>query len=215
MKESRARIRKFITERRPVYRSLLDRLDQHLPDLSQSHDDDDLDLRLNTITRKIEISAEAEFGGYRESTREEAVAAFRKYWEKIDCAAQVRLSQYVVRRRAVLQALKKLIERRSDGTYPLEADVHDLVFPMGATSEETPPERWNLWVIDERLAFHDYLASDTELRTVAPARSDSKDEPDLIVFNKPGAFSQGYLPAYESIVVIEFKRPMRDDVGRE
>ena len=213
--QSRGRIRKFITERRPVYRSLLNNLEEHLSDLSLSQDDNDLDLRLNTITRKIEISAEADFEGYRESARDEAIIAFKKYWEKVDCAAQVRLSQYVVRRRAVLQALRKLLEKRSDGAYPLEADVHDLIFPMGTTSDEVPPERWNLWVIDERLAFHDHLASDKKLKAIEAANCDSGDEPDLIVFNKPGAFAEGHRTNYESIVVIEFKRPMRGDVARE
>lgn len=213
--KSRQRIRSFITERRPVYRSLLDKLDAHLPDLSQSQDDDDLDLRLNTITRKIEITAESEFSGYRNVARDEAVTAFKKYWEQVDCAAQVRLSQYVVRRRVVLQALKKLLEQRSDGKYPLEADIHDLIFPMGKTSDEVAPERWNLWLIDERLAFHDHLASDKPLKSIKVANTDSADEPDLIVFNRPGAFAEGHRPMYDSIVIIEFKKPMRDDVGRE
>jgi hypothetical protein len=213
--KSRQRIRSFITERRPIYRPLLDKLDPHLSDLSQSQDDNDLDLRLNTITRKIEISAEAEFSGYRDAARQEAVTAFKKYWDQVDCAAQVRLSQYVVRRRAVLHALRKLLEQRVDGKYPIEADIHDLVFPMGKTSDDVSPERWNLWVIDERLAFHDHLASDKPLKSIEPANSDSADEPDLIVFNRPGAFAEGPRPTYESIVMIEFKRPMRQDVGRD
>ena len=82
--------------------------------------------------------AETEFS---DAAREEAVTAFKRYWEQIDCAAQVRLSQYVVRRRAVLQALKKLLERRGDGRYPLQADIHDLIFPMGKTSDEVASER--------------------------------------------------------------------------
>jgi hypothetical protein len=40
--------------------------------------------------------------------------------------------------------------------------------------------------------------------------SDSKDRTDIIIFNKPFAFSNDDKP-YESIVLIEFKRPMRDD----
>lgn len=213
--QSRARIRKFITERRPVYRPLLGQLEDHLAELSMSQNDNDLDLLLNTITRKIEISAESEFNGYRDSVKEEAVSAFKKYWEKIDSAAQVRLSQYVVRRRVVLQALRKLLERRADGSHSLEADIHDLIFPMGTTSDEVPPERWNLWVINEQLAFHDHLASDKKLKSFEAAGSDSKDEPDLIVFNKPGAFAEGHRPNYDSIVVIEFKRAMRGDVARD
>lgn len=35
--------------------------------------------------------AETEFSGYCDAARGEAVTAFKKYWEQIDCAAQVRL----------------------------------------------------------------------------------------------------------------------------
>lgn len=38
----------------------------------------------------------------------------------------------------------------------------------------------------------------------------SAERPDVIVFNHPFAFVEGESP-YSSIVVIEFKRPMRDD----
>lgn len=38
----------------------------------------------------------------------------------------------------------------------------------------------------------------------------SSDRPDLLVFNHPFAFVEGDSP-YPSIVIIEFKRPQRDD----
>src|SRR5690606_11376566 len=41
-------------------------------------------------------------------------------------------------------------------------------------------------------------------------RSQSADRPDIIVFNQPFAFTSDDKP-YGSIVLIEFKRPMRDD----
>ena len=40
--------------------------------------------------------------------------------------------------------------------------------------------------------------------------SESLLRPDIIIFNKPFAFSNNDKP-YSSIVIIEFKRPMRDD----
>lgn len=41
-------------------------------------------------------------------------------------------------------------------------------------------------------------------------QSESDDRPDLLIFNKPFAFTNDDKP-YESIVLIEFKRPMRDE----
>jgi hypothetical protein len=40
--------------------------------------------------------------------------------------------------------------------------------------------------------------------------SKSGDRPDLIVFNSPFAFADG-APPFSSVVIIEFKRPVRED----
>ncbi|MBI5387837.1 MAG: hypothetical protein HZA90_24510 [Verrucomicrobia bacterium] len=208
--KSRVRIRRFITERRPMYRPLLNELDSFLSELAPLEDEEEIDLRLNTIARKIEIRAEDDFKDLRDAARQQVEAAFEKYWRTINNAAQVRLSQYVVRRRAVLHALRKLMDVTDEGKYQREAEIHDLIFPMGKSSDDVTPERWNLWVIDERLAFHDHLASDKKLKSIEAASSDSGDEPDLIVFNQPGAFADSSRLPHESVVIIEFKRPMRE-----
>lgn len=43
---------------------------------------------------------------------------------------------------------------------------------------------------------------------------DSDDRPDVVIFNNPLAFAPGHEP-FASVVVIEFKRPERADVGDE
>jgi hypothetical protein len=79
---------------------------------------------------------------------------------------------------------------------------------MRTTSDEVSYEDQNLWIVDERLAYHYYLASDKALNSVPPAQSESRKEPDIIVFNRPIALNnRPENERLESIVIIEFKRP--------
>ena len=40
-----------------------------------------------------------------------------------------------------------------------------------------------------------------------------KGSDDLLVLNRPGAFVDGHHARYDSVVIVEFKRPMREDIG--
>jgi hypothetical protein len=72
-------------------------------------------------------------------------------------------------------------------------------------------EQMNLWIIDENLAYHDYLASDLRFDQMSGVLdSDSSGRPDLVIFNAPAAFVDAG-PPFSSIVLIEFKRPARND----
>lgn len=203
------RVRSFIESKRPVYRALLPTLDERLPRIDSDIDDDQLDSLLNEQVRKLEVSAEKEFDGLQDGPRMVAEDVYNALWDKIDTAAQVRLCQYVVKRKAVLEALKRVIAKRVNGeSYGKEEEVHDLIFPMRRTSDAVPFERWNLWVIDEKLAFHSHLASDLRLDKL---EVESQKRPDLLVFNRPAAFVEDDRTPYQSVVIVEFKRPMREN----
>jgi hypothetical protein len=64
-----------------------------------------------------------------------------------------------------------------------------------------------LWMIDERLAYYQFLASDLPLKKHrGPIHVDSEDCPDLLIYNNPIAFAPGDEP-YPSVVIIELERP--------
>ncbi len=113
----------------------------------------------------------------------------------------------IVQRKKILDLLKKRLEIQ-DGSYSKEEAIHQLIFPMRVTSDEVSFDKQNLWIIDERLAYHHYLASDKPLKTIKAAESQSNKKPDILIFNRPIALhdreDNGRL---ESVVVIEFKRP--------
>ena len=72
----------------------------------------------------------------------------------------------------------------------------------------------NLWIIDEKLAYHYYLASDKQFRHLEPVELASQNRADLVIFNNPFAFADSDAP-FGSIVLVEFKRPARDDYTDE
>ena len=41
--------------------------------------------------------------------------------------------------------------------------IHSIVFPRGKQSGEVGAEQQNLWLIDDRLAFHEHLFSDISI----------------------------------------------------
>jgi len=108
-----------------------------------------------------------------------------------------------------LDLFEKLLKRKAT-----EKAVHSLIFPLQTLSDEIGFEDHNLWMLDEKLSYHKYLASDITFKKNKQVDSDSKDRPDIVVFNSPFAFTNSPKP-YESIVIIEFKRPMRDDYNEK
>lgn len=121
---------------------------------------------------------------------------------------KAKLADYVVHRKVILDLFEQAISRQDDGKYSLEAYVHDIIAPLGVTSNEVSNDSLNLWLVDERLAFHGYLASDKPLATAPDLDIESANEPDIFIFNKALALTNSDMP-YSSMVIVEFKRPMR------
>ena len=60
----------------------------------------------------------------------------------------------------------------------MEEIVHKIIYPMRATSDDVPYEQQNPWIIDERLSYHWFLASDMPLDTAAVLVNESAPRPD-------------------------------------
>ena len=125
---------------------------------------------------------------------------------------QPTLARYVCHRKAVLKFLEKQLEIRDDGRYRREDRIHNIIFPMGKTSDDVPLDGHNLWLIDEKLAYHAFLglgqatpfASAIELPQRQGARHPRVRHSLL-------AFVPAIDPPYPAVVIVEFKRPMRND----
>lgn len=68
-----------------------------------------------------------------------------------------KLADLMIRRKVIIKLFKKYLEWRSNENYMLEEDLHNIIFTMGAESETMPKDYHNLWLLDERLAFHSFI----------------------------------------------------------
>ena len=146
---------------------------------------------------------------------EEYAARFRDFMERLNELGTSALAQHVLHRKIILDHFEKALQRDPDtGKYALEKTVHNIVFPMSTTSDDVPFEHQNLWIIDERLTYHYFLSSDKTLKSLDPIDNTSGSRPDILIFDRPLAFGEDGQPL-TSIVVVEFKRPDRDDYRKE
>lgn len=138
------------------------------------------------------------------------------YLSKVEDAKKSDLAAYVSRRKVILELLAKAISRNENGNYQREEAVHQLIMPLRTTSNDATFDAANLWLLDERLAFHNYLASDKSLSAMPITGSNNRGEPDLLalkLLDEPYLVAEGSTMPLASIVIVELKRPMRRNVN--
>ena len=123
------------------------------------------------------------------------------------------LAEYVSKRKAVLDLFEKLLEYKDaeEESYNKEDAVHSLFCPMRINSGNLEVEDHNLWLLDDRLAFFNYFASDLELNKYTS--SGSAERPDLAFFYD-ACFAWRETENTDTVVIVEFKKPMRTDYGQ-
>lgn len=127
-----------------------------------------------------------------------------KILDQISKTSRNDLIHYIALRKHVLTLFGKSFELTGDQKYPSEGTVHDIIFPRKGDTAATAYEDHNLWIIDERLNFTNFVSSDK------PLDGGTTERPDLMVFDKPVLF-RGDNEASNPITVFEFKKPGRDD----
>lgn len=212
----KARITEFVSKDAPQYRPLLKHKADRIDTLRSNLSKDQLDVELYKIGQEWDVQLRTEYK--RLLAEKDATAidqeSFRQRYERFlaewNEAGISKLARYVVHRRATLAFLEERLKLKPDGKYALEDAIHEIIFPLKATSEDVRVENMNLWILDEKLAYHYYLASDKPLEQIDVIDVGSKDRPDLLIFNRPIAFADSG-PPFSAIAIVEFKRPVRDD----
>jgi hypothetical protein len=209
------RIRNFINSEAPSYRPLMKYQPDKIFDIPPDLSDQKLEIELHKIMSDYEISLKEESNrisenpiGYFEKYPE-YIQKYHQFLEQYNDLGKSKLANYVVHRKVILEIFEKKLQKDNNGKYSLEEDIHEIIFPMRTTSNDISFEKQNLWIIDERLTFHEMLASDKKLNQLDNSNVESDDRPDILIFNNPMAFVEGNDQPYSSVVIIEFKRPMR------
>jgi hypothetical protein len=213
------RFHEYVNNHAPEYRPIIqhhpERLDQIAPDVSDEKLDTQLYEISRTIERELRSEAEVLFDAVLtgdDISYEQRLAQFSQWWEETNGFGKASLAKYITHRKLVLTYLEKALKLQGSGKYSREEVIHQMVFPVKRTSDDVAYDQHNLWIIDEKLAYHEYLASDIALKDVEVLESGSPSRPDLILFfDRAIAVVDGEQPYNSGIVIFEFKRPMRDD----
>jgi len=137
---------------------------------------------------------------------------------EIRAEEQRQLTEYILRRKVVLDVMQVLIRRirdRGDGIedFHLEETLHKFICPMrlrGDDPSKVECSDHDLWIIDERLTFTKYFASDLPFSNVIDQETCTQ-RADLLVYDRlHGLGAEGEDPLRRAMLV-EFKKPGRKD----
>jgi hypothetical protein len=205
-------------EEGPEYRVLLKHAPDAIKTIPADLPDSRLEVELHKILQSVELQLREEGRLLLAETPDASILdggyieGYERYVEKLMDYRQSELARYVIHRRSIIELLAGALTLKPDGRFFLEDYIHKLLYPPRSTSDSAKFGQQNLWLIDEKLAYHYHLASDTELSTVRVLDSTSNTRPDILIFDRPAAFVEGEQP-FQSVVIIEIKRPRRASYG--
>ena len=215
-KQKIERVKNYIHSEAPQYKPILKYGQDQIAEIAPSISDESLEIELYKINQKIELEVKQQGKEYLNPNikdirqRPEYKEKFDQFLEKLNDFGKANIAKYIVHRKVVLELFSNALQQCNNETYSLEESVHGIVFPMRTTSDEIGYDQHNLWIVDEKLAYHYFLASDKKLNKINLINSESTSRCDLLIFNNPFAFAD-QKDGISSIVIIEFKRPMRND----
>ena len=201
--KKKKRVQSYVDEEAPWYKSMLEEID--LSEMPYNPTDEKIEthlhrekfLRDTAIKREVEgLLSKASFENVEESVID--------IISKISDTSKDKLIHYIVLRKEILNIFSKSLEVGESGAYSSEGVVHDIIFPRKQDTEITSFEEHNLWILDERLNFTEYVSSDRTLD------GKNTERPDLLVYNKRVMF-RGDNEQSNPIIIFEFKKPQRDD----
>ncbi len=208
----------FVAQKAPRYRPILNRLTDDEKIVDPNISDKDLELMLHSHLMKMESELLCEGHNLLQplsfEDEENYSQRVENYLSKASDLKKSDLANYVTHRKVILDLFGKAIERKENGKYVREDVIHKLIMPMQKDSNELFANDSNLWLIDERLAFHNYLASDKTIKSMPITESEVTKEPDLLglnIYDNPLLVHEGQTLPLASITVVEIKRPMRND----
>lgn len=132
---------------------------------------------------------------------------------KIGEQEQASLAEYVSKRKLVIDLLQEKLgyEDKEAENLHKEKAIHQIFCPLKVNSGDIDYGSHNFWLLDDRLAFYDFWASDQSIRSFARS-SDTTERPDLILFERSHLLHRK--GADQPVVIVEFKRPGRDGYTR-
>jgi hypothetical protein len=197
------RINDYITNEAPWHRTLSRETD--FSSLPMKPTSQEIELHLQTAKFKKEVQTRAQVRQILDSENPDSLRdKVNEIVENILQTSKNDLIHYVSMRKCVLDLFSKALEVDDAGKYKSEGEVHDIIMPRRRNSDTLGYEHHNLWILDERLNFSEYVVSDL------PLNDGNTDRTDITIFNKRVAFRGENQPS-NPIIIFEFKKPQRHD----
>ena len=201
--KKREHVQAYVDEEAPWHKGLLNQIDLSGMPYNPSNEEIESQLQKEKFVQETQIKrkvttllAESNLGKLKENVLEIV--------SKISSTSKNDLVHYIALRRNILDIFGKSLQTDETGAYASEGVVHDIIFPRKGDTDTTSFEDHNLWIIDERLNFTNYVSSDL------PLKGEKSDRPDLLVYDKRILF-RGDNEASNPVTIFEFKKPQRDD----
>ena len=216
-KRKREQIDTFVSQDKPTYRYLLNNRPEVYQAIPAGLKADDLDMELHKHVQLWEREIKKQEKELEKATTKitsqddtSYQKLFEQYWSNVTEISKTCLAEYVARRKTLLKMLEDALTIQNDGNFKKEDVIHSLICPMRHTSNDITFEEMNLWIVDERLAYHKYLASDKTLKSMPVIDSNSTKEPDIAIFDQAFAYSDSEEP-FTTVTIVEFKKPDNDN----
>lgn len=197
---------KYVSEQNPALRSVLHYCPDAVKELEPNSSDEKIDETLYRYKGKAEYAIRQKSQKLLQ-TQSESVNEIKNELEslqaQLDDIQKDNLTGYIVFRKLIIELLDKKISMSAGGKFEREDIIHDIFFPRKAVTNEINYEDHNLWLLDDRLTFHHFSASDLPLSKNMQTSSD--DRPDVVAFSEIDDDSR----VAKSVSIIEFKRPQR------
>lgn len=197
------RLQAYVDQRAPWYKPLMKSLDATALPMAASDGEFDALLHREQFRREVHVREEI-VALLASQDPNEVTAKAAELVSRVSETSKNELVHYVALRRQVLELFKRSLELDANGKFHSEETVHDVIFPMKTDDQTTPFDDHNLWILDERLTFTNYLSSDL------PLNKGTTQRPDILAFDHPVAF-RAENEASNPVTIFEFKRPGRDD----
>jgi hypothetical protein len=198
-----ARIEEYVTSQAPWHRRLSAEVDFSSLPMRPSANDIELHLQRKKFEKETDtrIKVAAILNDDQQADLEQKIA---EVMSSISDTSRNDLIHYVSMRKCVLDLFSKALEADDDGKHKSEGEVHDIIMQRRKDSDELDFDAHNLWMLDERLNFSEFISSDK------PINVGRSDRTDITIYGKSVAF-RGENVASNPITIFEFKKPQRKD----
>ena len=212
--QSLSKLRKFVDDEAPEFKGFLNRQKAHLyvkPNASESEIREYVWDQFHKYERKerqeVDKLIDVDWAD------EDAEKRIQELSDKIEPIASHDLVKFAASRHFYLKMYKKAMSLKENGKYQKEKVIHSLIYPMNTDDQsDLGMDKQNLWLIDDRLTFVNYLTSDQPFSSIPITDSVSKQRMDIAALK---LYSVGTSDNAGELYIIEFKRPGRDDYDSE